>query len=80
MACNSANKPPFNINRVIDQNIQKLLFLGKFASYIAHILKVCHKKDGGSAHPLEPVSTTKPSEHVVFSVCGFNKTVKFFPI
>ena len=33
LACNSAN-------RVIKQNIQKLLIFGVFASYIARILKV----------------------------------------
>ncbi len=51
LASNSANKPSFqnltkkaicprqHINRVIDQNIQKLLFFTVFASYIASILK-----------------------------------------
>ncbi len=39
LASYSANKPSFHINRVIDQNIQNLLFCAVFASYIASILK-----------------------------------------
>ena len=62
LACNSANKPSWYINRVIDQNIQKLSIFTVFSSYIASILK----RHIFAAHLSCPVTQRNGIVHILY--------------